>query len=356
MITKREAFWIWIAGSALLLFFLVSVKSVLFPFVVALIMAYFLDPAADKLEEKGFSRTWATVTITAIFFCVIIAAIFVLGPLIYNQFLAFLEKLPEYIHFLSDEILPSLSEKLRMVDPHAVEKATQAIGTGSGQLVGIAGKFLQNIWASGVAIINILSLIFITPVVTFYILRDWDRLVAKANGLLPPKYAYSIRQQAREIDHTLAGYIRGQTYVCLLLGTFYSLGLSMAGLDFGLVLGMVTGILCFIPYVGMLFGFLTGMLIAYFQFDGEITQLAIIAGIFIAGQIIEGNFITPKLVGDKVGLHPVWLIFGMLCGGALFGFTGILLAVPVTAILGVLVRFAVAHYMQSDLYQAREAE
>lgn len=350
---KREALIWWGVGFVALMVFLVAVKSILFPFVVALIMAYFLDPAADKLEEVGFSRTWATITITSIFFFVILGGVLLVGPLLYNQFVEFLKKIPEYANTLSHEILPAISETLRTVDPDAVEKAKAAISDGSGSVVGFIGQFIGNIWDSGVAAINILSLIFITPIVTFYILRDWDRLVAKASGLLPPKHAYTIRQQAKEIDNTLAGYIRGQTYVCLILGTFYSIGLSLTGLEFGLVIGMATGILCFIPYVGMLFGFVTALLIAFFQFDGDIAQLVIIASIFISGQVIEGNFITPKLVGDKVGLHPVWLIFGMLCGGALFGFTGILLSVPITAILGVLVRFSVAQYMASDLYQER---
>ncbi len=349
----RDNIWFWIAGFLALIAFIFAIKSILLPFVVALIAAYFLDPAADRLEDIGFSRTWATVTITGLFFLLAVCLILLLGPLIYDQLRTLVAKLPEYTHFITHELLPSLSDTLNAVDPDALNNAKEAISKGSGEVVGFFGRFLQNLWDSGVAIINILSLIFITPVVTFYILRDWDRLVAKANGLLPPKHAFTIREQAKEIDRTLAGYIRGQTYVCLLLGLFYSFGLSVAGLEFGLAIGMITGILSFIPYVGMLFGFLTGMLMAYFQFDGELMRLSIIAGIFILGQVVESNIVAPKLVGDKVGLHPVWLIFGMLAGGSLFGFTGILLAIPVTAIIGVLVRFGVSRYIESDLYQNR---
>jgi predicted PurR-regulated permease PerM len=250
-------------------------------------------------------------------------------------------------------LLPSLKNLLNSLDPDALDNAKDSLRQASGTLIGLSGTLLQNIWSSGLAVVNILSLIFVTPVVTFYILRDWDRLIAKANGLLPPAYAFTIRQQAKEIDRTLSGYIRGQTHVCLLLGIFYSIGLSLAGLEFGLFIGMATGILSFIPYVGMLFGFLTGMLMAYFQFDGSLIHLGLIASIFIIGQVLEGNVVAPKLVGDRVGLHPIWLIFGMLTGAALFGFTGILLAVPVTSVIGVLVRFAVSRYLESDLYQER---
>ena len=352
--SRRETALFWLAGGALLLMFLLAVKSVLFPFVVALIMAYLLDPAADKLEHIGLSRSVSTLCITILLFLVLVGIILLLGPLLYNQLLAFLKKVPAYIQFFSDEILPLISDTIRTVDPAAVEQAKSAMSDSSGKMAGFIGKFIGNLWDSGIAVINILSLFFITPIVTFYILRDWDRLIAKANGLLPPKYANVIRQQAYEIDRTLAGYIRGQTYVCLLLGAFYAIGLSIIGLEFGLIIGMVTGILCFIPYVGMLFGLATALLIGFFQFEGDLIQLAVIAGIFLAGQVIEGNFITPKLVGEEVNLHPVWLIFGMLCGGALFGFTGILLAVPITAIIGVLVRFGVSRYMHSELYQQRQ--
>jgi predicted PurR-regulated permease PerM len=350
---KQSNIWLWIVGFLALVGFLVAIKGILLPFVVALIAAYFLDPAADKLESFGLSRTLATVTITASFFASLGCVVLLLGPLLYDQLRSFLTKIPEYTDFFMHNLLPSLKNLLNSLDPDALDNAKDSLRQASGTLIGLSGTLLQNIWSSGLAVVNILSLIFVTPVVTFYILRDWDRLIAKANGLLPPAYAFTIRQQAKEIDRTLSGYIRGQTHVCLLLGIFYSIGLSLAGLEFGLFIGMATGILSFIPYVGMLFGFLTGMLMAYFQFDGSLIHLGLIASIFIIGQVLEGNVVAPKLVGDRVGLHPIWLIFGMLTGAALFGFTGILLAVPVTSVIGVLVRFAVSRYLESDLYQER---
>lgn len=349
----RDSILFWLLGVILALAFLVAIKSVLLPFVVAIIAAYFLDPAADRLEDAGFSRTWATVTITALFFLIVAGVLVFLGPALLDQLRSFISKLPEYVAYINKNVIPSVAHLADSVDPKALASAREAVSNVSGYIVTFLGKLLQNIWQSGVAVVNLLSLIFITPVVTFYILRDWDRLVAKINGLMPPAYAFIIREQFKEIDRTLSGYIRGQTHVCLILGAFYAIGLSIAGLEFGLFIGMATGILTFIPYVGMLFGFSTAMIVAFFQYSGDASSMAIIAAIFIVGQAIEGNFITPKLVGDKVGLHPVWIIFGMLAGGALFGFTGILLAVPVTAVIGVLVRFAIVRYMHSDLYQQR---
>ena len=200
--------------------------------------------------------------------------------------------------------------------------------------------------------LNLLSLLFITPIVTFYVLRDWDIMMEKISSWLPQKHRSVILEQFRLIDITLAGYIRGQTNVCLLLGTFYAIGLMLVGLDFGFVIGFMTGILSFIPYVGLLVGMSVGLCVAFVQFGGleGIGSIGIVAAIFVVGQVIEGNFVSPKLVGDKVGLHPLWIMFGMLAGAALFGFVGVLISVPMTAVIGVLMRFMLSKYLNSSLY------
>ncbi|MGE0755235.1 MAG: AI-2E family transporter, partial [Alphaproteobacteria bacterium] len=194
------------------------------------------------------------------------------------------------------------------------------------------------------------SLFLITPIVAFYLLRDWDRLVDHIDNLLPRKHAATIREQMRIIDRTLAGFLRGQFNVCLILGTYYAIGLTLVGLKFGLLIGLATGFLTIFPYVGLMLGMGIGLSVALFQF-GDFMPVAMTLAVFVTGQIIEGYFITPKLVGDKVGLHPVWIIFGMLAGAALFGFVGILLAIPVTAVMGVLIRFAISRYKLSNYYQ-----
>ncbi|MCE3232701.1 MAG: family transporter [Rickettsiaceae bacterium] len=333
--------------------FIFSISEILLPFVVAIISSYFLSPAVDKLQKVGIHRAWSASIIISAFFSILVLLSILLLPLLYEQFISLINQIPEYIRKADKELLPSIRSALIKISPETLEKAQESVSGASVYILEFLGKMMANIWSSGLALVNLLALIFVTPVVMFYILRDWVKIVTKVNSLLPPKYATTIRKQCREIDITLSGYIRGQTNVCLLLGIFYALGLTMAGLNFGFVIGLATGIFSFIPYVGLLFGFAIGIVVAIFQF-AEISQILIVAGIFILGQFIEGNFVSPKLVGDKVGLHPVWIIFGMLSGGAMFGFIGILLAIPVTAIIGVLVRFALDEYLNSPMFIKRK--
>lgn len=325
---------------ALLLFgsFVVAIQDILLPFVVAFIIAYFLDPLADKLETFKCSRTSATLIITGGFFAIAIIVSLILLPILYQQLIAFSQKIPAYTQLLHTTLAPIISDVMQQFEGKESSKVDDLLSQSSSAFVKAAGGVITNLLQSGLAMLNLLSLLFITPIVSFYILRDWDRIVAKIESWYPPAYATIIKEQTREIDHALSGYIRGQTSVCLILGTFYAIALTLAGLDFGLFIGLGTGILCFIPYVGIVFGLAIGLAVSYVQF-GDLNHLLIILGIFIVGQFLEGNFITPKLVGEKVGLHPVWIIFGLLAGAALFGFIGMLLAIPVCAILGVLIRF-----------------
>jgi predicted PurR-regulated permease PerM len=212
------------------------------------------------------------------------------------------------------------------------------------------GRTLGGLWGGGVAFFNLLSLLFITPLVAFYLLRDWDGIVAVVDDWLPRDHAPVIRAQLAAVDRVLSGFVRGQLTVCLVLGVFYALGLGLVRLDFGLVIGLATGLISFVPVFGTLVGFAVGIGVALVQF-GFAWQVAAVAGVFLAGQAIEGNFLTPKLVGSRVGLHPVWTIFALLAGGALAGFTGLLLAVPAAAVIGVLSRFAVARWVASDAYR-----
>lgn len=347
----KESILCWGLAFLVLIISLYFVSDILLPFVVAIISAYFLDPAADKLEKLGLSRIIATTIITVTFFIGAMLAVIAIGPLLYDQLSAFVVKIPNYIKLLQDSFLPKFSDLLNKISPNALEKAQSSLGDASGQIISVVTNVLRNVWSSGMVFVNILSLAFITPIVTFYVLRDWDKIIGKVDSWLPKKHAETIRILASRIDTTLAGYIRGQTNVCLFLAVFYSIGLSIVGLEFALFIGIATGILSFIPYVGSLFGFVTSIVLAFFQFD-SFYQIAIVAGIFILGQVLEGSVISPKLVGDKVGLHPVWIIFGMLAGGTLFGFSGILLAIPITAIIGVLFKFALSKYLESSLYKS----
>ena len=345
----KDKFALWIVGAILFCLFIYMVSSILLPFIVAVITAYFLDPVTKKIEKLGLSRTAATFTITILFFAIFIILSIILVPLFYDQFTSMIQKIPTYVHLYNEEILPYFSTILEKFDPESIDSARQSVREASSYILNFAGKVIIDIWSSGIAIVNLLSLLFVTPIVTFYILRDWHHIIDKLSNLIPPKHSKIVGQLVGQIDVTLSAYIRGQTNVCLILGIFYAAALTLAGLEFGFVIGLSTGILSLIPYVGLLFGFVVAMVIAVFQFSNSL-DIGIIALIFITGQIIEGNFITPKLVGDKVGLHPVWIIFCMLAGATMFGFIGLLLAIPTTAIIGVLTRFLIYQYLNSSFY------
>jgi predicted PurR-regulated permease PerM len=339
----------WLLGFAVFLAALYLLRSVLLPFVAGMAVAYLLDPICDRLEAWRLSRALATTLLTVLFLVVAVAAILLLIPVLAGQVASLLERVPELVEALRGQSAKLLAIVEARVDPAMLERIEGALSGSADSLVVWVTNVLGRVISGGVALINLISLLVITPVVAFYLLRDWDRIVARVDTWLPRDHAETIRAQAREVDRTLAGFIRGQGTVCLILGVFYAIALSLAGLDFGLVVGLVAGLLSFIPYVGAIVGLLLSLGLALVQFDDWL-RVAIVAGIFFAGQAVEGNFLTPKLVGESVGLHPVWIIFGLLAGGALFGFVGVLLAIPAAAVIGVAARFALGRYMQSPYY------
>jgi predicted PurR-regulated permease PerM len=334
--------------------FLVLLKSILLPFVAGMAIAYLLDPTCDRLERMGSSRDLATVIVTAIFAVVVILFLLLIVPLALQEAVAFLGSLPDFISRTQDRLAPYVAQLQQSFSLPDAAEMSQLARERFGTALSWLGGALQSVVGQGLALANLLSLIFITPVVTFYLLRDWDRLVSKLDELLPRAHAATIRSQAALVNQTLAGFARGQSMVCLTLAFYYATGLVLVGLPFGLIVGLIAGLLTFIPYVGSLTGFGVSMAIAIGQFDDP-WSIAIVALIFGVGQLVEGNFLTPKLVGDRVGLHPVWIIFALLAGGALFGFVGLLLAVPVAAVIGVLVRFGIGQYRASRLYLGSEA-
>jgi predicted PurR-regulated permease PerM len=346
--TATQQLRFWLIGLLVALIAIYLLRTILLPFVAGMAIAYFLDPACDRLE-KWMSRTWATTVVTLVFAILIILALILIAPLLIDQMTQFAQALPSLLDRAHEKLLPYYtSMQQRFGLPNLAELgdlARSRMGTGLNWIL----QTLLNLVQSSVAIANLLSLVFITPVVTFYLLRDWDRIVAKVDGLLPRQHAAVIRAQSREIDITLAGFARGQATVCIILATYYATALMVVGLPFGLAVGMVAGLLTFIPYLGAIGGFVIAMAIALVNFDSWSGVIAV-AAIFGVGQVAEGNVLTPKLVGDRVGLHPVWVIFALLAGGALFGFLGLLLAVPVAAGIGVLVRFSLSRYLASPVY------
>lgn len=347
-------FFIW-AGITLLFFaFIFAVKAVLLPFIIGMLVAYFLDPAADRLETFGLSRGISTGIITISFFSFFIALLVVLIPFIAEQAGQFAAKLPTYIAQLEAAAQPYINE-WRGFLPGEIQNIAngepkEAIGGYASKALAGGGSVVDKLFKSGFAMLNLISLLVITPVVSFYLLKDWDNLTQRIDTLLPRAHADIIRKQFSRIDRTLAGFVRGQVNVCFLMALYNAIALSIIGLNFAILIGVISGMLILIPYIGTVLTALIAVGMAYVQFD-TMEPVLVVAGIFVVGQMLEGYFLTPKLVGERVGLHPVWIIFGMLAGASLFGFVGIFIAVPVSAVIGVLIRFAVEQYVESDLYE-----
>lgn len=352
MTTKQRTFF-WLLFVAFLFFSLYLFRDILLPFVMGMAIAYFLDPVVDRTEKYGLPRWAGTTVILVLFFAIVIGLLFLLLPLVQSQVLLLIENLPRYLLRLRDALGVLAEPLLEYFDGQfeagVGDTALKKLPALASNLLKWTAGFIGNLISGGVALANILSLMFITPIVAFYLLRDWDKMTAAVDGWLPQAQSGVIREQLHIVDRTLAGFVRGQGMVCVIQGVFYAVLLSLAGLQFGLVIGLFSGLISFIPFVGAMLGGILSIGLALVQF-GDIQNVAIIAAIFFAGQMLEGNFLTPKLVGDAVGLHPVWVIFALLAGGTLFGFVGVMLAVPMAAVIGVLTRFSLERYLASPLH------
>jgi predicted PurR-regulated permease PerM len=325
-------------------------SGILLPFLAGLALAYFLDPIADGLERAGFSRLISTLIIL---FCSIFALILLLLlvlPIVVDQLTKLAVNLPGLASELIRLFENSAPQWLKDALAGSGTDVTSWLKDNAGRAAQWAAAVLTSVWSGGLALVNILSLIVVTPIVAFYLLNDWDHMVAIVDNCLPRQHLETIRGLARQIDAAMAGFIRGQGTVCLSLGVFYAVTLSLLGLNFGFVIGLMTGALSFIPYVGATVGGLTAIGVALVQFWPEPVPIVLVAAAFLAGQFLEGNFLSPRLVGNRIGLHPVWLMFALFAFGYLFGFVGLLVAVPLSAAFGVLIRFAIAQYMKSPLY------
>lgn len=339
-------------GIAAAVFFLLLwfLGDVLLPFIVGGAIAYFLDPVADRMERMGLSRVAATSIISLIALMLVVLMVLAVIPTLVNQLTALVNAAPDIARRLQGFLLerfPDLADSTSTIRQTLTEigMAIQARGA----------ELAQGVLTSALGVISIVLFIVVVPVVAFYLLLDWDDMVTRIDSMLPLDHAPTIRRLAREVDAVLAGFVRGQVSVCLALGTFYAVALMAAGLQFGLIVGAIAGAITFIPYVGSLVGGALAVGLALFQFWGDWLQIGLIAAIFAAGQFVEGNILTPRLVGKSVGLHPVWLLFALSAFGTVFGFVGMLIAVPVAASIGVVTRFAMEQYRASLLYQGKTA-
>ncbi len=347
----RDQVTYWSIAGAALLAVLWFLGDVLLPFVLGGAIAYCLDPIADWLERLGLSRIAATIVITAVAILLFIVLVLAVIPTLVNQAIDLVRTAPVLVQnftaFLTERF-PSLADTESTVRQSMDDFVVTLRARGA--------ELIEQVLASALSFLNVIVLIVLVPVVTFYLLLDWDRMVARVDALLPRDHAPTIRGIARDIDKTLASFIRGQGTVCVILGTYYAVALMLVGLQFGLVVGFVAGLITFIPYVGAIFGGALAIGLALFQFWGEWGWIAAVAAIFMFGQFVEGNILTPNLVGSSVGLHPVWLIFALSVFGTLFGFVGMLVAVPLAAMIGVVARFFIGQYKQGRLYRGLHRE
>lgn len=350
----RRQILFWVAALVVFVIFLWGFSSILLPFVAGMALAYFLDPVADWLERRGLSRMMATIVILIGFVLVFALSLVVIIPVIFSQLNDFARALPSYIAKLQ-ELIATPQAFLPGWLSNQIDTVKDNFSAVMSEGAGFIGTLLQQLWASGKTLLDVVSLLVVTPVVAFYILLDWDKMVAKVDSWVPRNQTETVRRLAREMDSAIAGFVRGQGSICLILGIFYAIGLSLIGLNFGLLIGFVAGMISFIPYVGSVIGLLLSVGVAVVQFWPDYTWIIATAAVFFAGQFIEGNILQPKLMGSRIGLHPVWLMFALFAFGAMFGFVGLLIAVPAAAVVGVLVRFALSRYLESDLYYGRSA-
>ncbi|MGH6823251.1 MAG: AI-2E family transporter [Methylocella sp.] len=350
----------WIGAFLLLVLLLWLFSGVLLPFAAAFALGYLLNPVVDRLERLGFNRLGATLLIMVWFVFVLVIISVLLGPVLWRQAGSLIEALPAYTvkleALISDEAARlgrkyggMLMDKLGLGGTGSAEIAT-ATNDLVAQAAQWAASFLNSLLTGGAALISLVLLLVVTPVVAFYVLLDWHKTIATIDGLVPLRHRETVRALAREIDTALAGFLRGQALVSLFLGAWYGIGLSLIGLNFGLLIGITAGLLSFIPYVGSLTALILSSTVAIVQDWPQWNLLSMSFGVFLVGQFLEGNILSPKLVGASVGLHPVWLIFALLAFGSLFGFTGLITAVPFAATAGVITRFAVRRYRESNLY------
>ncbi len=346
----RKQIRFWLISAVLFVGFLYLFSNILLPFVAGMTLAYFLDPVADRLQRFGLSRLMATVVILVCFLIFLVLALVIIVPVLASQMADFAAKVPGYLEKLQQLVTdfnPQWLEQRFGVDASGLRQALNSVVTAG---FGFLSTIFQSIWSSGVALFSVASLFIVTPVVAFYMLLDWDRMVSVVDSWVPRDHVQTVRQIARDINVAVAGFVRGQGTLCIVLGIMYAAGLTLTGLNFGVLIGLFAGLVSFIPYVGSLLGLVLSVGVAIVQFWPDWTMVVAVACVFFVGQFIEGNILQPRLVGKSVGLHPVWLMFALVAFGAMFGFVGLLVAVPSAAAVAVLVRFAISRYLESPLY------
>ena len=342
--------WMLVAGLLIVGILLYLLAPILTPFFVAIVLAYISDPLVDKLEARKLPRVFAVVTVFCCLSLLAVISLLILVPMIERQIDVFVQKLPAYINLIQHNVLPKITHFFGMSETEALQfDLKSSLQSYWGTAGGFTQSALASVTRSGLAFAAMLANLLLIPVVTFYLLRDWDHLILRINELIPRRSQAVVARLARESDEVLGSFLRGQMLVMLALAAIYSIGLSFVGLDLAVLIGLSAGMISFVPYLGFIVGILFAGVAAIVQFQ-DMAHLGYIAIVFGVGQAIEGMVLTPLLVGDRIGLHPVAVIFAILAGGQLFGFIGVLLALPVAAVIAVMLRYAHERYLDSGLY------
>ncbi len=347
MSDKLPRWLLWIGAVVLLWMFIYGIRGALLPFVLGLAIAYLLDPAVDVLEKWKWPRWLATVVVLVIFFAAIIGVGFLIAPILSSQVQGIVRSLPGYIERVRPFVMSFIENNGQSVE---AQKLVQEAGA---KAFAWLSDGLGSVLAGSLQLFHVLTLLLISPVVAFYMLRDWDQMNDKIHGWWPRQHEQTISRLLKEADTALAGFVRGQITLCVVIAAIYATCWSLLGLQYGLLLGLITGILAFVPTVGQLMGTVLAIIIAITQYGGNIPQIALVAGVYVFAQILETAILVPKLVGEKVGLHPVWVLFAVFAGGELMGMVGIFIAVPVAAVAAVVARWALAQYKASDYFDDR---
>lgn len=337
----------WVVTFVVLAAALWLLHDILLPFVAGIALAYVLAPVADRGERLGINRTVAALLIVGVFVVSLISLILLLVPLLLQQGTALISHIPGYVKRVRELVVDLNLPWLNWLG--ATDSGT-TLSDLVGQLATWLLSFSYSLWTGGKALVSFASVLIVMPVVTFYLIRDWHPMIDRVDSWIPVRQRETVRQLAREIDAAIGGFLRGQFGVCLFLGCYYAVGLMLAGLEFGLLIGLIAGVITFVPYIGSMTGLMIAASVAIAQFWPDWKRITLVIAIFLVGQFIEGNIVSPKFVGERVGLHPVWLIFAMFAFGYLFGFVGLLIAVPLGAAIAVLLRFGLRQYFASPIY------
>ncbi len=350
-VTLEKQLRFWLVALALFVAFLWLFSGVLLPFVSGIALAYLLDPVADRLESWGVPRGVAALFVVLGLFVSLLLALILVVPLLVDQFQGLAQQVPALAGKMQQIAAPYAEGPLKDWLGADAKTLEASLGSVLSQSTGMAMKVLQSVWNGGQAVLSIVSVLVISPVVAAYMLIDWDRMIARIDTWVPPRHRETVRMLAGRMNTAVSGFVRGQVSVCIVMGLYYGTGLALVGLNFGLLIGLMAGLLGIIPYVGFGTGLVVGLVVALVQYWPDWHGIAYVLAVFAVGQGLEGWILTPNWVGRSVGLHPVWLLFSLFAFGSLFGFVGMLVAVPAAASIGVLARFAIDQYLASPVYE-----